>query len=133
MSAVAEKAHRPQKFIVNRASEATFEPGLRDYLEYRDLGMVEGTHGMVRAHVLRVVKPCPKAGTGRHSHTLDFQMNYILKGWARFEFEGQGEMTLQAGDSWLQPSGIKHTLLDYSDDWENIEITMPADFDTVDP
>ena len=123
---------KEQIFTVNRAKDLKFEPGLRDYLEYRDLGMVKGSHGLVRAHVLRVSKPCPEGGTGRHSHLLDFQMNYILKGWAKFEFEGRGEITFEAGDSWLQPPGIAHTLLDYSDDFENIEITMPADFETVD-
>jgi len=119
-----------QTFTVSRAAEANFEPGLREYFRYRDLGMVAATNGMVRAHVLRAASPCPEGGTGAHYHDLQFQMNFVLNGWAKFWFEGQGEVVVQQGDSWLQPPGIKHELVYYSDNFENIEITMPADFTT---
>ena len=121
-----------QKFAYSKAAESGFGPGLRDYFEYRDFGYAEASHGLVRAHVLKAVKPCPPEGTGRHAHVLQFQMNYLLKGSMTFEFEGQGEITFHAGDSWMQPPGIKHTLTHYSGDVETIEITMPADFDTRD-
>ena len=32
---------------------------------------------------------------------------------------------------WIQPSGIKHTVLDYSPDCEVLEIIVPADFRTA--
>jgi hypothetical protein len=48
------------------------------------------------------------------------------------EFEGQGEQMMSAGSCWLQPSGIKHTVLDYSADCEVLEIIVPADFKTED-
>ena len=54
-------------------------------------------------------------------------MNYLLKGWVRVDFEGMGEIRLEAGDAWYQPPGVKHEVLDYSGDFEFIEITMPAD------
>jgi hypothetical protein len=38
---------------------------------------------------------------------------------------------MRAGSCWIQPSGIKHTVLDYSDDCEMLEIILPAEFDTV--
>ena len=57
-------------------------------------------------------------------------MGYMVKGWARMYFEGFGEMRVEAGDTWYQPPGVKHELLEYSDDWEVIEITMPAEFET---
>ena len=30
-------------------------------------------------------------------------MNYVLKGWCKFEFDGHGEQLFEAGDAWLQP------------------------------
>jgi quercetin dioxygenase-like cupin family protein len=69
---------------------------------------------------------------GYHSHALDFQMNYLLKGWARLDFEDIGEVRVEAGDAWYQPPGIKHEVLEYSDDFEVIEIAMPAEFPTQD-
>jgi hypothetical protein len=39
---------------------------------------------------------------------------------------------MSAGSCWLQPPGIKHTVLDYSADAELLEIIVPADFKTID-
>ena len=105
--------------------------GLRPYFRYRDLGMKSATQGRVMAQVIKAVEPC-KGPMGYHSHVLDFQMGYMVKGWARMYFEGFGEMRVEAGDAWYQPPGVKHELLEYSDDWEVIEITMPAEFETKD-
>jgi quercetin dioxygenase-like cupin family protein len=58
-------------------------------------------------------------------------MVYVLKGWIKSEFEGQGVQTFKAGACWIQPPRIKHKVLDYSDDCEVLEIILPAEFDTV--
>ncbi len=70
------------KFHVSHAADAEFDGGLRGYFEYRDLGMVEATGGKVRAHVIRPSGPYEKPGD-LHTHNLDYQMVYVLKGWAR--------------------------------------------------
>jgi quercetin dioxygenase-like cupin family protein len=57
-------------------------------------------------------------------------MVYVLKGWKKHEFEGQGEHIMRAGSCWIQPPNIKHTVLDYSEDCEVLEIVMPAEFAT---
>jgi quercetin dioxygenase-like cupin family protein len=66
-----------------------------------------------------------------HYHDVDFQMVYVLKGWFRSEFEGEGVHTFAAGSCWIQPPRIKHTVRGYSDDCELLEIVLPADFETV--
>jgi quercetin dioxygenase-like cupin family protein len=87
---------------------------------------------MVRAHVIKMVPPCdPAVVSKRHYHDVEFQMIYVLKGWLKGEFDGTGVVTMREGSCWLQPPRIKHTVLDYSDDCELLEIIMPADFDTV--
>lgn len=119
-----------QKFIFSHLAEGAFEEGLRTYAKYRDLGMVEATNGKVRAHVIRMVPPCvPDVVSKRHVHDVEFQFLYCLKGWIRGEYDGK-EVTMREGSCWLQPPNIKHTVLDYSDDCEMLEIIMPADFDT---
>jgi mannose-6-phosphate isomerase-like protein (cupin superfamily) len=45
-------------------------------------------------------------------------------------FEDIGEVTFRAGDAWYQAPNVKHEVLAYSDDFEVIEICMPADFGT---
>lgn len=128
----AKPARRPQRVAVSHYNNADFESGLRTYAQYRDLGIVEATDGMVRAHVLRFVEPCdPEVVSKLHSHDTEFQMVYVLKGWVKTELEGEGEITMRAGSAWTQPPHIKHKINDYSDDAELLEIILPADFETV--
>jgi mannose-6-phosphate isomerase-like protein (cupin superfamily) len=121
-----------QQFTVSHHDEQDFRSGLRNYAKYRDLGISAATGGMVQAHVIRFVPPSrPEEVAKRHYHDVEFQMVYVLKGWLRSEFEGQGEVLLRAGACWIQPPRIKHTVLEYSDDCEVLEIIMPAEFETV--
>ena len=118
------------KLHISHESEEAYDGGLREYFEYRDLGMVENTGGKIRAHVIRPSGPCKESGD-LHYHTLDFQMVYVLKGWARVYFEGTGEVMFKEGTCMYQEPGIHHRVIEWSDDYTVIEITSPADFDTV--
>jgi hypothetical protein len=122
----------PQRFTVSHLNEADFRTeGLRPYARYRDLGIAAATDGLCQAHVIRLVPPVTDEVRKRHYHDTELQMVYVLKGWMKNEFEGHGEQLMQQGSCWLQPPGIRHTVLDYSDDCEVLEIIIPADFKTV--
>ena len=121
-----------QKFSHSEGEKSKFAPrGLRSYFEYRDLGIESATQGEVVAHVIRA-KQGHKATGQWHVHDCKFQMYYVLKGWARFEYEGEGVKTVRAGDCVLQPAGIKHREIEHSADLELIEIVSPADFGSRD-
>jgi hypothetical protein len=123
---------RPQRFTVSHPREEDFDQGLRTYAKYRDLGIAPATGGMVQAHVIRFIPPFrPEDVSTPHYHDVDFQMVYVLKGWYKTEFEGEGVHTFHAGACWIQPPKIKHTVLGYSDDCELLEIVLPAEFETV--
>jgi uncharacterized RmlC-like cupin family protein len=123
---------KPQSFTVSHLNEADFKAeGLRPYAQYRDLGIALATNGLCQAHVIRLVPPVTDEVRKRHMHQTELQLVYVLKGWMRNEFEGHGEQLMQQGSCWLQPPGIKHTVLDYSDDCEVLEIIVPADFKTA--
>ncbi len=125
-------ARSKHKFTVSHHRDDDFDQGLRTYAKYRDLGIAAATGGMVRAHVIRFIPPFrPEEASTPHFHDVDFQMIYVVKGWYKTEFEGEGIHTFEAGSCWLQPPRIKHTVLGYSDDCELLEIVMPADFETV--
>jgi mannose-6-phosphate isomerase-like protein (cupin superfamily) len=125
------KKRAPQRFTVSHLREMDFVDGLRSYARYRDLKVAEATGGMVQAHVIRMVPPCTDEARKKHYHDVEFQMVYVLKGSMTTDFEGQGPITMQAGSCWIQPPKIKHTVLDYSNDCEVLEIILPADFGTV--
>jgi quercetin dioxygenase-like cupin family protein len=119
------------KFAVSHLKGSEFRAdGLRAFFEYRDLGIRNATGGDVVAHVIRS-RPGGELVGNTHWHETEFQLVYILKGWIKFDYEGVGEVLLEAGSCAYQPPGIKHRELGHSNDIEILEIVMPADFKTV--
>jgi mannose-6-phosphate isomerase-like protein (cupin superfamily) len=130
--AVRARPRAQHRFTVSHPNEADFKSGLRSYANYRDLGISAATNGMAQAHVIRFVPPCrPEEVSKLHYHDVDFQLVYVLKGWIKSKFEGEGEIVMRTGSCWIQPPRIKHAVLDYSDDCEVLEIILPAEFPTV--
>lgn len=121
-----------QRVVVSHHRDEDFAAGLRAYAHYRDLGIAEGTHGLARAHVIRLIGPCdPKEVSKLHFHGVEFQMVYVLKGWVKTWLEGEGEIMMREGSCWTQPPRIRHLIRDYSDNCELLEVILPAEFDTV--
>ena len=131
---IAAKRARPkQQVATSHHREEDFKAdGLRTYAKYRDLGIADATHGLARAHVIRLVGPCnPEEVSKLHFHDVEFQMVYVLKGWVKTWMDGIGETTYKQNACWTQPPKIRHLIMDYSDDVELLEVILPADFKTV--
>jgi len=122
-----------QRVAISHHREDDFKTdGLRAYAAYRDLGIADATHGLARAHVIRLLPPCnPQEVSKLHTHNVEFQMVYVLKGWVKTYMDGVGESMMREGSAWTQPPKIRHMILDYSDDVELLEVILPADFKTV--
>jgi len=125
-----------QKFKVSYGKDAVYQQGLREFMEYRDLGIAEATHGKVHAHIIRI-KDINKGTdqdmhtTGPHQHMVDVQFYYVMKGWIKFIYEGQeGELIFRAGDCVTAPAAIRHNELACSDDFEALEVLSPAIHET---
>ena len=118
------------QFSVQHARDGAFvHDGLRPYFEYRDLGIQDATGGKAVMHVIRAHGGHQATGEW-HRHEVQLQIVYVLKGWVKFEYEGQGEHTLVAGTCVHQAPGIRHREIAHSDDLELIEIVLPGDFRT---
>ena len=118
------------EFSVSHLKDSQFvSGGLRSFFEYRDLGIKAATGGRVGAHVIRA-KPGMHGSSGWHSHDLEVQLAYVLKGWIEFDYEGVGAVRFEAGACVHQPPGIRHIEIAHSDDVEILEITLPAEFET---
>jgi mannose-6-phosphate isomerase-like protein (cupin superfamily) len=94
-----------------------WERGLRNFFEYRDLGIKNATEGRFAAHVIRPI-PGEKRLSMNHQHDCAFQMVYVLQGWVIFFYEGTGEVLLEKGSCVFQPSLIVHREIGHSDDLE---------------
>ncbi len=120
-----------QTLTISHSDNSPFAgAGLRSFFEYRQLGISEATSGGFGAQVIRAIPGEHSAGQW-HTHALDFQMVYVIRGWVEFEYEGEGKVILRAGSSVLQPPEILHREVSHSDDLELIEITSPAEFETT--
>jgi quercetin dioxygenase-like cupin family protein len=118
------------RFTVSHARDTGFQAdGLRQYFEYRDLGIRDATGGKAVMHVIRA-RGGHQAGGEWHRHSVQLQLVYVLKGWVRFEYEGVGEVLLEPGSCVHQPPGIRHREIEHSADLELIEIVLPAEFET---
>ncbi len=118
-------------FVHNEAVNAEWTPGLREIFEYRDLGIKDGTQGDFVAHLIRHNGKETKDEVQQwHIHECDFQFVYVINGWAKFEYEGQGVKTIKKGDCILQKPMIKHREIACSSDFEVLEIVSPANFAT---
>ena len=103
--------------------------GLRDFFLYKDLGIEKATNGRVIAQLVKA-NMAPEKGTGWHRHEAEFHIVLMLKGWAKFMYEGKDTL-VAAGDCVHQRPGIVHFLYDYSPDMEYLEVVGPSDFSTV--
>jgi hypothetical protein len=134
----APAARQPESFVapngmafsISRAKGAAYDAGLRGFMAYRDLGINAATQGRVHAHILRAV-PGTEHPAAWHMHLLEFQMVLVLKGWIKFNYETVGEVTLYPGDCINQAPTIRHIEIAHSDDFEGLEIVMPAEFRTI--
>lgn len=67
-----------------------------------------------------------------HFHRVHFQMIYCAAGWVRVVYEDQGApFVMLPGDCVVQPPGIRHRVLESSDGLEVIEVTCPAEHETI--
>ena len=120
-----------RKFSVSHLKDSEFKAdGLRAFFEYRDLGVKKATGGGAVAHVIRA-RPGGEFVARTHWHETEFQLVYVLKGWIKFDYEGVGEVLLEAGSCAYQPPGIRHRELGHSDDVELLEVVIPGEFKTV--
>ena len=125
-------ASKEWHFVHNTAEQAAWTKGMRKIFEYRDLGIQSGTNEDYVAHVIRANGEEEQDQIHQwHIHECDFQMVYILKGWAKFEYEGVGVRTLHQGDCVNQVPMTKHREIECSNDLEILEIVSPANFKTT--
>ena len=118
---------------IERAADARFDrEGLRADSEYRDLGLAAATGGRLGVKHIRAIGRFEQP-TGWHWHDMHAHFIYVLKGWITFRFDGVEEkVTLRAGDSLSQPAGVPHNVIARSDDFEVIELNVPAEYGTFD-
>lgn len=121
------------KIVLSRLEGAAWmRTGLRPFLEYRDLGLAEATEGRIGGTIGRAIKKFePGGGAKRHYHNTGFHFIFVMRGWFRTEFEGLGEVVVREGDCIAYQGEIPQEHIEYSDDFQVMQIASPADYGTV--
>ncbi|MBI4883834.1 MAG: cupin domain-containing protein [Actinobacteria bacterium] len=119
-----------EELVVTRApsSDESFGEG-RAGMRYRDLIPSRLGGRFIASHIL--IDEGGPVNDYVHFHNVRFQMIYCHRGWVRVAYQDQGEpMLMHEGDCFLQPSTIRHRVLDASDRMQVIEIGCPAEHET---
>ncbi|MGB8860505.1 MAG: cupin domain-containing protein [Ilumatobacteraceae bacterium] len=119
-----------EEFVVTRMAtdDSAFGEG-RAGMRYRDLIPSRLGGRFIASHIL--IPTGGPVGDYVHFHNIRFQMIYCYRGWVRVAYEDQGEpMLLTEGDCFLQPSTIRHRVLEASDRMQVIEVGCPAEHET---
>ena len=122
-------AKPPIKLALSSSKEPHFVEGRRPLWKYRDLGVTDASGGRMRAQVTSG-KDGMTQPTGWHDHLCETQFVYILSGWVELEFEKTGLVRLEAGDSVMIPGSLPHQETRTSDDFELLEVSLPAEMGT---
>jgi quercetin dioxygenase-like cupin family protein len=119
-----------KRATVSHAASAKFSRrGLRNYFEYRDLGVKRATGGKVVTQVIRARRGRAPEGDW-HYHDCSLQFTYVVKGWVKMQYEGSGPVLMKAGTCFYQPPRIRHREVAHSKDLEMLEVVSPAGFRT---
>jgi len=118
--------------VIDSAKDAEWvHEDIRPQFEYRHFGVEEATKRRYGSHVIRVAKGA-RPPVRHHVHPdCEFLLVYVLQGWVKFWYEGEGERRLNKGDVHLLPAGIKHAVTGWSKDLEMLETTHPADYQSI--
>ena len=131
MAATLQNPQKPGTRLRYATKEsAPLVPGRRAFFQYRDLGVTEGSNGVMRAQVTSAIRGMTEP-TGWHYHECDAQFVYVLKGWVELDFEGGERICVKAGESVFIPGGLRHNEIATSDDLELLEVSTPAHMGTV--
>ncbi len=131
-STLAEKPDTTEQageIAVSSNAEPVFVAGRRAFMKYRDLGVTRASNGRLRAQVTSSSEGLSEP-TGWHIHLCEGQFVYMLSGWVELEFAAGRMVTIEAGDSIYIPGGTPHNETRTSDNFELLEVSLPADMGT---
>ena len=118
-----EREYSGQRFVFHEAGKVAWEPERADGFESRDTGIANATKGEATAVVLR---PSAKAPSGDFCHDAEFLFRFLLAGRLTLHCAGSEPLLLGAGDAFVVPAGLPHSLRDRSSELRVLEVALPA-------
>ena len=122
-----ERLYNGQNFIRHEAAKAEWTPWRMEGFEARDIGIASATDGLAG---VRVAHPVGQLQPEFVSHDADLLFMFLLNGSAELNCDQMESELLTAGDSFIIPGALKHSLSECSENMEVLEVALPAMFNT---
>ena len=128
-SALRKSEEIAPPYALAKVGEPNYVKGRRTFLQYRELGVTSATGGKLRCQITEAKEGLSEP-TGWHYHVCEAQFVYMLSGWVDLVFAGGDKIRIEAGDSLLIPGGTPHNETATSNEFELLEVSLPADMGT---
>jgi quercetin dioxygenase-like cupin family protein len=117
-----------QVFCRSQAQHAIWKPWRLRGFEARDTGIGRATAGVASVHVARAAGD---TGGQVTSHSSDILFTFVLSGSVTLRGDAQDAHLLTEGDAYVIPPHLRTSLSDASSDLQLLEVSLPAEFETV--
>ena len=121
--------NKTTSYSVARKASPNYVKGRRDFFEYIDLGITDASNGKLRMQITKARQGISEP-TGWHYHHCEGQIVYMTCGWLELEMADGKTIHLDEGDSIYIPGGLPHNEIQTSDNFELLEISLPAEMGT---
>ncbi len=116
-----------QRFVYNQAKDAPWQDFRLPGYICRDTTIADNTGAVAGVQVVRRGQGEPAWAT----HDCDILFTFVMNGSVTLEGEGRDPFTLEQGDAFVIPPGMRTRLSNPSQDIELLEVTLPGAFQTV--
>lgn len=111
------------RFLLHRAAEARWVAWSVPGFEARRTGIGAATGGIADVRIVRRV-PGPPPSAARHEAEIRF--GFVRSGSAVLAADGHPEEAVRSSEAFSWPPGLRLAFRDPSDDFEMLEVTLPA-------
>lgn len=115
-----------QKFVRHHEAKASWQPMTADWAGWvtRDTGVGKATSGVAGCRVIRPGGAATQATFTPHED--EFRFHYVRRGTATLLAPGQFDGPVEVDDSFVIPAGQPWRLHQTTEDFELLEVTLPA-------
>ena len=122
-----DRVWQGQRFVHNIAAKADWQPFRLPGYICRDTTIAENTQNVACVQVVRRGEGAPVWST----HDCDILFGFVMGGHVTLEGEGRDPYSLEPGDAYVIPPGMRTRLSEPTDDIEILEVALPGAFETT--
>ena len=118
-----DRLFQGQRFVHHKADEAEWRPSRLPGYQSRDTTIEQNTGNVAGVHVIRRSDGGAPEWTW---HENDILFTFVMDGTMMLEGDGRDPVSLEAGDAFVIPPGMKTRYASPSDDIELLEVALPG-------